>query len=274
MATNEAQRQVWNSEEFAAAWPKRERFTTTMTPVLMGALKPQPGERILDIGSGGGLASIAAARAVAPGGQVQGFDLSAPLSAMATRRAAEAQLANVHFSVGDAQVDSIPGGPYDAAMSQFGVMFFADPVAAFLNIRTRLRRGGRLAFVCWQPMEANSWFYGRVLAPFQEQTAQRPMSLGDGPAPGPFAFGDESYVRGILEGAGFVSVGRQALTVSATIPSDSLIDESTVRTMGIPPERQAEAWTALQAFAARMQGADGDLNVEFGVQIFSATNPG
>ena len=59
---------------------------------------------------------------------------------------------NVTFVLADAQTDSFPGAPFDAAISQFGVMFFDDPVAAFANIRAQLRPGGRLAFACWQPL--------------------------------------------------------------------------------------------------------------------------
>ena len=45
----------------------------------------------------------------------------------------------------------------DLVFSRFGVMFFADPIAAFANLRGALRPGGRVAFVCWQPRDRNPW---------------------------------------------------------------------------------------------------------------------
>ena len=46
---------------------------------------------------------------------------------------------------------------FDAAFSRFGVMFFSHPVAAFANIRASLKPDGRLAFVCWRPLNENPW---------------------------------------------------------------------------------------------------------------------
>ncbi|MGI8927555.1 MAG: class I SAM-dependent methyltransferase [Tepidiformaceae bacterium] len=271
MTANQAQRERWNDEGFARSWPKRERFTTAITPALLEAAALRPGERVLEIGSGGGLAAIAAARAVAPGGDVTGFDLSAPLTKMASARAAEAGLANARFVSGDAQVDELPAGPFDVAISQFGVMFFEDPVAAFGNVRWRLRAGGRLAFACWQPAAANTWFPGSVVAPFQPPVPT--MNLGDGPAPGPFAFGDEGRVRDILSAAGFVGIGRQARAINATVPLDSLIDREMVKGLGVPPELEEKAMAAVEAHYATMRTAAGELAATLSIQLFTASNP-
>jgi hypothetical protein len=45
---------------------------------------------------------------------------------------------------------------FNAAFSRFGVMFFSDPAASFINIRRSLRPNGRLAFVCWRALEENA----------------------------------------------------------------------------------------------------------------------
>ena len=80
MQTNEAQRRRWNDEYFASLWPRNERLTDHVTPLLLDALALQAGERVLDVGSGGGRATLEAARAVGPGGSAVGADVSAPLS--------------------------------------------------------------------------------------------------------------------------------------------------------------------------------------------------
>jgi cyclopropane fatty-acyl-phospholipid synthase-like methyltransferase len=59
--TNEGQRQWWNDERWAEMWPKRERLTDAVTTFLLDAAALRPGERVLDVGSGGGTTSLAAA---------------------------------------------------------------------------------------------------------------------------------------------------------------------------------------------------------------------
>ena len=60
----------------------------------------------------------------------------------------------------------VPGGPFDAAISQFGVMFFEEPVVGFANIRAHLVPGGRLVFACWQSSERNPWTFFPAVAEF------------------------------------------------------------------------------------------------------------
>ena len=143
MGTNEFERRRWNDERWVAVWPKRERLTDAISDYLLDAAALRRGERVLDIGCGGGKTSMAAARLVGGEGMVVGADFSAPLSQLAGQRAAEAGLDNVDFRVLDVQTDTIEGGPFDVAISQFGVMFFDEPITAFRNVRAQLRPGGR-----------------------------------------------------------------------------------------------------------------------------------
>jgi len=105
------------------------------------ALAPQPGERVLDIGCGGGETALDLAWAVAPDGTVIGVDLSAAVLAFAQRAAKRCE--RVRFVQADAQVFPFEPASFDAAFSRFGVMFFADPTAAFIKPQaewaTRLR---------------------------------------------------------------------------------------------------------------------------------------
>jgi SAM-dependent methyltransferase len=101
----------------------------------------------------GGETALDLARAVAPHGTVVGVDLSAAVLAFAERAAIGCD--RVRFFQADAQVFPFEPATLDAAFSRFGVMFFADPIAAFNNIRRSLRRNGRLAFVCWRSLGEN-----------------------------------------------------------------------------------------------------------------------
>lgn len=139
--TNAAERRRWNDEYWTSVWPKREQLTSAVTDTLLTALKLVAGQRVLEIGSGGGTATIAAGRLVGDGAVV-GADISAPLVAFAGRRVAAAGAGNVSFVVADVQQEDVPGGPFDAALSQFGVMFFDEPTVAFRNIRRQLVPGG------------------------------------------------------------------------------------------------------------------------------------
>ena len=179
---------------------RSRRFSST-------ALAPTAGERVLDVGCGGGKATIAAARVVGPAGRVIGADISVPLTELAAQRAAEAGVDNVSFQAADVQQETVEGGPFDAAMSQFGVMFFDEPATAFANIRAQLAPGGRIAFSCWQPIERNPWFFGAALAGLAPPPP--PPEPGKSPT-GPFALGDAERTQGILESAGFANVRRTA----------------------------------------------------------------
>src|SRR5216683_2228278 len=110
------------------------------TAMILGAAALSPGDRVLDVGCGCGAITLDAARAVAPGRSV-GIDLSGPMLARARENARRADVGNASFERGDAQI--YPFRPvFDAVISRFGVMFFADPVAAFANLWQATRRGG------------------------------------------------------------------------------------------------------------------------------------
>ena len=184
------------------AWAEvREPLELQLAPLgrrALAALAPRPGESILDIGCGGGETVLDLAQAVAPDGTLVGVDLSAAVLALA-RRAAEG-CKRVRFVQADAEVYPFEPASFDAAFSRFGVMFFADPTAAFVNIRRSLKPNGRLAFVCWRALEENELDF----LPLRAASAHLPaLPPYDPKAPGPFAFADPGRVRGILERAGF-----------------------------------------------------------------------
>ena len=193
----------------AAAWAEvRQPLELQLTPLgrpALDALAARPGERILDIGCGGGDTVLDLARRVAPDGSIVGIDVSAAVLAFA-RRAAEG-LGQVRFIQADAQTHPFAPASFDAAFSRFGVMFFVDPVAAFANIRRSLRPNGRLAFVCWRALEENPLDF----LPLRAAAAHLPPQPAlDSDGPGPFSFADADRVNDVLGRAGFGEIAIEA----------------------------------------------------------------
>jgi SAM-dependent methyltransferase len=166
----------------------------------MRALSAGPGERILDIGCGTGQTSVELGHIVGSGGEVLGIDLSAVVLETATGKAGNC--AQVRFVRGDAQVFPFDPGSYDAAFSRFRIMFFADPVAAFANIRRALKPAGRLAFVCWRSLEENDL----DIVPLRAASPYLPPHLPEPGAAPPFSFAKPKRVRAILAEAGFEDI--------------------------------------------------------------------
>jgi SAM-dependent methyltransferase len=271
MSTNEVERQRWNDERWATVWPKRERFTDAVSSFVLDAAALAPGERVLDVGCGGGKTALAAGLAVGAQGVVVGGDISAPLLELATRRATEAGAANVTFRVADMQTDTVEGGPFDVALSQFGVMFFDEPVTAFGNVRRQLQPGGRLAFACWQGGERNPWFFAPAIAALLPP----PAALAPGKAPtGPFALADPEQTSGILRSAGFLDVRRTAHEITVDVPQDSVVDEAQLVFMGVPAEQLAAAQTAVAEHMAQFALSSTLSRFPLAFQVFQGANPG
>jgi SAM-dependent methyltransferase len=209
---NAEQIEYWN-QKAAPTWVNQnERLDAMLAPFGLAAMeraRPSAGERVLDVGCGVGQTSLQLAARVGPSGSVLGVDISTPMLARASERARAEKLANLRFENADAQTFAFTPNSVDLIFSRFGVMFFADPEAAFANIGRALRPGGRLAFVCWQALAQNRWMLDSIAA-IARFVPPSPPPAPD--APGPFAFADSARVRGILERAGFRGVKHEAVT--------------------------------------------------------------
>src|SRR4051795_1532655 len=156
---NEAMQRYWN-EVAGPRWVGRqavqEARNVEMLEQLLAAAAVQPGERVLDIGVGTAITTIPYAQAVGPSGHVTGADIARPMLDAARRRVDEAGLKNVELILTDAQVHAFEPDSYDLLTSRLGVMFFADPVAAFRNLIRALRPGGRLVMAVWATIDENT----------------------------------------------------------------------------------------------------------------------
>ena len=102
------------------------------------------GERVLDLGSGGGIDVLLSARRVGPAGRAFGLDMSDEMLALAQRNAAEAGATNVEFLKGHIEAIPLPAASIDVVISNCVVNLAADKPAVFREIARVLRPGGRI----------------------------------------------------------------------------------------------------------------------------------
>jgi ubiquinone/menaquinone biosynthesis C-methylase UbiE len=196
---NSEQFSLWDGDQGEIWAARAERFDEGVAGYqekLLAAAEISPSAVVLDIGCGSGQTSRDAARR-ASAGTVLGVDLSSRGIELARKLADQEGIANATFTQADAQVFPFPDNHFDVAISRHGVMFFADPVAAFTNVARALRAGGRLAMLTWQPRDRNEWIdtFRTILAPHSESPPPRAGSCTD-----------PDQTRDLLTSAGFTSV--------------------------------------------------------------------
>ena len=190
----------------AGSWGEHAEYAdargAAVTEQMLAASRPQPGERVLELACGPGGVGIAAARLVAPGGEVVLSDVVAEMTAIAAARAAAAGADNVQARVLDIESIDEPDASYDVVLCREGLMFAPDPARAASEIRRVLRPGGRVAVAVWGPRERNPWL-GLV---FDAVSAQTGTPVPPPGVPGPFSLGDSATVVALLSDAGLAGV--------------------------------------------------------------------
>jgi SAM-dependent methyltransferase len=221
---------AWDEE--AANWIKYEdsyeRTGVELWPLFLTGVELNESDRVLDLGcgTGGGTRSLAE---LVPQGSVVGIDLSTRMVAHAREVTARKGVPNIEFVDGDAQVFPFEPDHFDLAVSSFGSMFFADPVAAFTNVGRALRPGGRLALLTWRPIAENEW-----LVAFRTALALgRDLPAPPTDAPGPFGLANPDHVRRVLAGAGFSDIALDPLDVDLDFGADLDSAYDYVVSMGI-----------------------------------------
>jgi SAM-dependent methyltransferase len=188
--------------EMGARWlASLDRFEGMIAPIgaaLLARAAYIPGERVLDLGCGGGATTLAIAEVVGPSGAALGLDVAPMLIERARQRAAGAG-SNARFVCADAATASLDTPPFDRLFSRFGSMFFDAPVPAFANLRAMLKPGARIDLAVWANPRDNLWMM-EVMGVVRRHVEIPPAVPR---APGPFAFEDLDYLEEVLTGAGF-----------------------------------------------------------------------
>lgn len=202
--SSEAQ-MYWN-EEGGDKWVENidfaESFMIPMSDRLIERIAAKKGEKILDVGCGGGITTLKLAALAGEGGGVLGVDVSRQIIDVAIKRAGDSS--NIEFQHSDAGSAEFGENKFDLITSRFGVMFFDDPVAAFKNLHRSLKPTGRLVFLCWRTPQENPWMAEPAAVTFQilPPPAEKPAPTD----PGPFSLGEAEHLTNVLQSAGFTNI--------------------------------------------------------------------
>jgi SAM-dependent methyltransferase len=220
---NREQAELWNGPS-GSAWVEMQdvldRVLAPFERVLFKEAFPSEGSRVLDVGCGAGTTTISMARRLGPTGLCVGVDISEPLLRVAKARAIAEKPGTVAFVQADAQTYAFEPGRFDSVMSRFGVMFFGDPEAAFVNIRRAARSDAKLAFVAWRSPAENPFMTtaARAAEPLLPN-----LSIPNADAPGQFAFSDGGRVRRILNASDWKNIDVRPIDVTGNIAEQDLL---------------------------------------------------
>jgi SAM-dependent methyltransferase len=179
------------------------------TELLANAAAVKAGSRVLDVGCGTGVFARDAARRVGTNGFVAGVDVNPGMLAVALRVAPE-----LEWREGSAESLPYDDAMFDAVVSQFGLMFFADRVAGLREMRRVLAPGGRLAVAVWDSLDTIP-AYSILVALIQHLVGKRAAdALRE-----PFILGEAEDVQALFERAGIPDATVETHTGVARYPS-------------------------------------------------------
>jgi len=113
----------------------------------------EPGQRVLDLGTGTGAAAVRAALSIGPTGHVLAVDPSSEMLALAKKHAADLGLKHLTFLEGRAEAIPAKDAAFDVVLASLSLMFAIDRAAAAAEIARVLRPGGRLVAAVWAGAE-------------------------------------------------------------------------------------------------------------------------
>ena len=275
---NSDQIDFWNGAH-GESWARYTEIVdfmfTDLTRAILDAAAVMPGDRVLDLGCGGGGTTLEIAARVTPSGSVTGIDISAPMLDVAEKRARAAGHAHAAFVRGDAAAYPFDKDAFDLLVSRLGSMFFADPEAAFANIARTIARDGCVALGVWRGPRENLW----AMEPVAAARDFLDMPPRPGPEdPGPFAFAEPDRVRRVLGGAGLRDI--DLMPLDFRIPMGRTFDEALSFAMEMGPlsqpltrvtgERREKAVESIRRVLEANRDADGIVRLAAACWIVTA----
>ena len=191
---------------------------SAITEGMVDALRPGPGDRVLDLACGVGDPAFAIAGIVGSEGRVLGLDLSPEMVRGAQAWAKEHGFSNAEFRVIPNELDlGVAPESFDAATCRLGLMFVPDPVLALRELRKALVPGGRIAVSTWGRPERNPNFS----LPLEAITRHADPPPKHSKAPGLFALPTPQVLGSVLEAAGFSEVEAHAFETPVVKAKDA-----------------------------------------------------
>jgi len=222
-------------------------------PRVVAAAALQPGQRVVDVACGTGVLAMEAALATSPGGQIVGVDPNPGMLAVARRKAPD-----ISWLEAPAEALPLEAESFDAAVSQFGLMFFEDQHAAIAEMWRVVRPGGRLAIAVWDSLD-NTPGYSAI-------TSLLARLFGDDVAAlleSPYSLGDPNALGALVARAGVTDPEVQRMPGEACFPSIRAWMHSDVRGWTLANELDDEQYERLVAKAevelSRFVTADGSV---------------
>jgi SAM-dependent methyltransferase len=252
-----------------------EIYETFFVPALFGAWAPvtvaaarcAPGDRVLDVACGTGVAARAAADAVGPDGRVTGLDCNEGMLSVARRIAPE-----IAWRSGAAEALPFPDASFDAVLCQFGLMFFEDRATALSEMWRVLAPGGRLAVAVCGPLERAPG-YAALVALLRRLFGERAAAEMQAP----FSLGNAGDVSALFAKAGIPDASLETHDGRARFPSIEAWMHTDVKGWTLGHLIDDAGYTRLVAAAeidlAPFAGPDGHVTFPFPAHVATAGKP-
>jgi ubiquinone/menaquinone biosynthesis C-methylase UbiE len=207
------QRYGWDlaSNDYDPLW--QEQLAPARSGML-GLASLAPGEHVLDLACGTGLATVDAARSVGLHGKVLGTDISGHMIEIARQRAVVEELSNVSFQRMDAETLDLPDATFDVVLCALGLMYLADPHRAVREWLRVLKPGGRVAIAVWGKRVNCGWSPMFPIVDAEVESDVCPLF---------FSLGEPDALARLCSDAGFANVQQQRI---ATIMCYDNADEA------------------------------------------------
>ena len=260
--SSDEQAKLWKGSAGCAWVEAQALLDRTLQPfedLLVEAVGASGARRVLDVGCGTGSTTRAVARLLSASDQSVGIDISEQMIDAARMLAAQDKTPAT-FICADAQTHRFEPAGFDLIMSRFGTMFFADPVAAFANLRRAGAKDARLCSIVWRSPAENPFMTAAesAAAPLLPNLPERRVGVA-----GPFGFADERRVRAILEESGWTEIDIRPIDVVCTLPENELTRYGTrfgpvgVALLEADPQTREQVVSAVRAaFDPYVDGAE------------------